>query len=218
MNADDNHILRFMIPRKNHYLGRATYQFKQLKACLRQIPKHRRRMALDVGGHIGTWSRILCQEFEKVIAFEAFAVHVKCLALNVPNHNFTVIPGILSDVDGTQDFLELWKKPGMSRVCLPGEKGVSTVSRRLDTILTDPTLKDIPVDFIKVDVEGQEGLVMRGASETLKRWHPFVILEQKGLSRDYEPGAGRFAATDFVVSLGAKKLDQVGDDVILGWR
>lgn len=215
INGEDNHILRFLLMYKTFLLGRATYQFRQLRTCLRLIPANRSRLALDVGAHIGTWSRILCQEFAQVIGFEAFKVHVKCLSLNVPNKNFRVVSGILSDIDGTQQFLELWKKPGMSRVALPGETGVDTESRRLDTVLAG---NETPVDFIKIDVEGQEIQVLRGGVETIKRWHPLIILEQKGLSKDYEPGAGRFAATDFVVSLGARKLAQVGDDVILGWR
>jgi len=214
MNADDNHILRFMFMHREYWLGRATYQRKQLWACLKVIPKARRRLALDVGAHIGTWSRVLCQEFQKVIGFEAFQVHVECLRLNVPNNNFSVVNGIVTDQDGSMDFMELWTKPGMSRVCPPGVKGVSTPARKLDTILQ---ANDIPVDFIKVDVEGQELQVMRGAEQTLRRWKPYVIMEQKDLSKDYEPGKSRWAAAEFVASLGAKKLGLVNDDVIMGW-
>lgn len=214
MNGDDNHILRYMLDYKHQWRCRATYQFKQLCACLKTVPKARRRLALDVGAHIGTWSRVLCQEFQKVIGFEAFQVHVECLRLNVPNDNFSVVNGIVSDVDGVQDFLELWMKPGMSRVCPPGQKGLSTPSRKLDTILQ---ANDIPVDFIKVDVEGQELQVMHGAEQTLRHWKPYVIMEQKDLSRDYEPGKSRWAASEYVASLGAKVIARVGDDIIMGW-
>jgi len=214
INSADNHILRFLLHLHSYWQGRATYQAKQLWGCLKVIPKARRRLALDVGAHIGTWSRVLCQEFQKVIGFEAFQVHVECLRLNVPNNNFSVVNGIVTDHDGAMDFLELWNKPGMSRVCPPGVKGLSTPARKLDTILQ---ANDIPVDFIKVDVEGQELQVMRGAEQTLRRWKPYVIMEQKDLSKDYEPGKSRWAASEFVASLGAKVITRIGDDIIMGW-
>src|SRR5262249_17858054 len=47
----------------------------------------------------------------------------------------------------------------------------------LDELLPPPSR----VTFIKCDVEGHEAAVLRGATSTLKRWHPalFIELEQR---------------------------------------
>ncbi len=44
---------------------------------------------------------------------------------------------------------------------------------RLDDVI-DP---DVPIDFVKIDVEGAEGRLIRGAFRTLRKWKPVVIFE-----------------------------------------
>lgn len=45
--------------------------------------------------------------------------------------------------------------------------------RRLDDVLSP----DQPVHLIKIDVEGGELDVLKGAARTLDRWHPYIIFE-----------------------------------------
>jgi len=49
------------------------------------------------------------------------------------------------------------------------------VIRRLDEVVDDLDLRGI--DFIKIDVEGFEGHVLRGGTRTLSSFHPLVVLE-----------------------------------------
>ncbi len=51
----------------------------------------------------------------------------------------------------------------------------SVRGRPIDDVTNE--LKLTRVDAIKIDVEGAEGLVLRGALETLKRFHPKVVME-----------------------------------------
>ena len=41
--------------------------------------------AIDGGAYVGSWTRILCQNFERVIAFEPVFKNYECLKKNVPD-------------------------------------------------------------------------------------------------------------------------------------
>jgi hypothetical protein len=71
------------------------------------------------------------------------------------------------------------------------------------------------VDFIKIDVEGYELPVVKGAVETITACKPNMVIEQKGNDRFY--GQDRAAALSFLMGLGMKQLDVISGDYILGW-
>nr|MCU0688369.1 FkbM family methyltransferase [Phycisphaerales bacterium] len=59
--------------------------------------------------------------------------------------------------------------PDVARVSIPTDT--------LDAIIARETPQPASVDFIKVDVEGAEGLVFRGGRETLNRFKPNIYCE-----------------------------------------
>ena len=66
-----------------------TYQKNKLDAAMEYcIP---RRVAVDIGGHCGLWSRHLTKLFETVIAFEPKQEHRECYTMNVDG-NYTLYP------------------------------------------------------------------------------------------------------------------------------
>ena len=72
----------------------------------------------------------------------------------------------------------------------------------------------IHVDFMKLDCEGFEENVLRGGVETITKWKPVVIVEQK---RDM---ANRFGlpllgAVDFLKTLGYKVAEEISGDFIM---
>ena len=58
-------------------------------------------------------------------------------------------------------------------------------AERLDSVISP----DARIDFIKIDVEGAEGLVLTGAAQTIAWNRPYVVLEH-----------GRRSSLDFGVS------------------
>jgi FkbM family methyltransferase len=166
------------------------------------------RTAVDVGAHVGLWSRDLAARFERVHAFEPVAAHADCFERNVTAANVTLHRCALGREAGFVN----------AEVVVPGNSGTTQVfpsagglpMRTLDSFgLAD-------VDFVKIDVEGAELLVCEGGAQTLARCRPVVILEQKKASEEYF-GIGQYAARDFLVSIGAQVLARVKDDWILGW-
>lgn len=53
------------------------------------------------------------------------------------------------------------------------DETIQVESGLLDEILPD----DIPIDFIKIDVEGAEYLVLQGAEKTISKWTPHIVFE-----------------------------------------
>ena len=68
--------------------------------------------------------------------------------------------------------------------------------------LDDALPHDRPVRFIKIDVESSELLVLRGATETLRRWRPFI---------GFEHGCNDREIFDLIVSTGLRV------SVMAGW-
>ena len=86
----------------------------------------------------------------------------------------------LSDRSGETSFYILPDKPALSGLNrreaiqkeLPREE-ITVRTERLDVVIP-PESK---IDYIKIDVEGAEGLVISGALETIKRNRPYIVLE-----------------------------------------
>jgi FkbM family methyltransferase len=117
-----------------------------------------RRTAVDVGAHVGYWSRRLAADFEFVVAYEAEPVHAACHARNIANPNVMLHEIALSDHAGTVNFVTTILNSGMSHV---SNQGVSVACEPLDR------WKHRDVDLIKIDVEGHEYEVIQGAIRLL---------------------------------------------------
>lgn len=93
----------------------------------------------------------------------------------------------LSDRSGDVEFVHVLTRPGWSGFRerpYPAEerlRRITVTAERLDSALAP----DYVPHFIKVDVEGAEEQVLRGAMETISRYRPLVALEHGLGSADY---------------------------------
>jgi FkbM family methyltransferase len=185
--------------------GRRMYQPQHIQATLEIC--RARRLAVDVGAHVGFWSYYLALAFQTVHAFEPADLFAFCFERNVRAKNVVLHRVALGEEEASVRIETVADNTGATHV-VPAAQG-SVRMRRLD----DYKLEN--VDLLKVDVEGYERHVLAGARETLGRCKPVVIVEQKDFASRY--GEERFAAADLLRSLGAEQLGQVVQDLIFGW-
>ena len=133
-------------------------------------------VVVDCGGHVGVFARFaLGQRAAKVVCIELDGLNFRCLCENLSaQHVQTVVFNTA-----------LWSRPTMLRILQASESdchqvkeesiaGPATTAVPLDELLSPLELKR--VDLIKVDVEGAEAEVLKGAQMILRRFRPKLAL------------------------------------------
>ncbi len=209
----ETHLQEWMEKVGHKIDGKHTYQYHKYQAAIEYVKQ--KRMAVDIGAHAGLWTRVMALDFEHVTAFEPVLEHRSCWAKNVGTAtNATLIGCALGMRHGTvQMHTRTVGSSGDTSVACPGQEPNAAKAVPMRT-LDYYGLSD--VDFIKIDNEGFEYYVLRGAIQTLVRCRPVVIVEQKpGMASRH--GLKDLQAVEVLQSLGAKLRQQISGDYILSW-
>ena len=146
---------------------------------------------LDIGAWVGTWSMAMNPYCGRVVAFEPDPVHYTCLVKNVADEIETHQLAVGSDTKmislSDDDFTQA------KRVMGDGEIPMITV----DSL----NLSDI--DVIKIDVEGYEMEVLKGAEKTLQT-NKYVMIELNSNTGKY--GSSNQECMDLLQKNGYKLL------------
>jgi FkbM family methyltransferase len=138
------------------------------------LEKLKPRTAIDVGAHMGSYSLILFKTCEKVVALEpqesVKRVLLRNLRLNRVN-NVYVLPFAASSMSGIS--AEIVGAGDLAKVLL-GKGPVTTIT--IDDVVRQ-FFPDKGPDFIKIDGEGHELEVLKGALKTLKERKPLLLVE-----------------------------------------
>lgn len=169
----------------------------------------RKCRALDIGANVGLWCLDLCKNFDSVIAIEPVAEFRQCLQMNVKAHNLEIMPIALGAEDTTINMIITKENTGHSHVDVSSLGQGCIPMRQLDS-LNLPT-----VDYIKIDCEGYEKLILLGAKQTLMRDRPIIVIEDKN-HKDVGHDQTN-SALGYLQELGARILQRVNNDVIVGW-
>lgn len=194
---------------RQYLKNNSEYQWQNRQWALKDLP--RGGQAIDVGAHVGLWLRDLTEHFDHVLAVEPRDLHRQCLELNVPGKNYTLYACLLGDHEG-QAGLEI--DPENSGHTHRKPEGTIPV-KTLDSLVPDDRLQKL-IRLIKIDVEGDELRVIRGAERVIKTARPRMCIEQK--DHPLAELEGRYAARDLLLSWGYVPLQHKGDDWVLEWR
>lgn len=162
-----------------------------------------RSTIVQAGGNVGVWPIEFSKYFSHVITFEPDALNYACLVRNIKNH-----PNIDALNLGVGDKSE---KVGLAREeenCgahfVEGDGDITIIK------IDDMNLQDC--DLIQLDVEGYEYKALAGASETIKRFKPVIVTEEKRHGERY--GIKDEEIEKLLAPFGYKKAHNIHRDVV----
>lgn len=191
-------VNNFWVPKNDLHFDewKAGKPFTQNKCLLKFIDyctgKNKKfNHILDIGAWVGTWSMAMNKFCGKVVAFEPDALHYECLVKNVSDDIKTHQLAIgaeeklisLSEDDFTQS----------KRIL-----GEGTIP-----MITIDSLQLNDVDLIKIDVEGYEMEVLKGAVNTLDSVR-YLMIELNNNTKKY--GSSNIEIETHIKTLGFKIL------------
>jgi FkbM family methyltransferase len=138
---------------------------------------------LDLGAQSGFYSLLfskLVGPSGSVVAFEPLPANYRLLEENLNLNritNVTVERSAVADRSGEISFDFPVDEPSL--VAGPVLESDNQGTFRVPSISIDDFIvqRRTPVHFIKMDVEGAEGMVLRGAKRTLEEFHPILAIE-----------------------------------------
>jgi FkbM family methyltransferase len=141
------------------------------------------KISIDVGASLGLYTAHLLSCSSAVWAIEPRKRAVTELKTIYHRSPVVVHPFALSDIDGELVLRVCGSDPGRSTLepsnSINGEPE-TVIVKRLDT------LNPKSVGFIKIDVEGHEEAVLKGAINTIERERPNLLIE---IEERHKPGA-----------------------------
>jgi FkbM family methyltransferase len=143
-------------------------------------------VVVDVGGNIGLYSCLAAARIPdggRVVAFEPVPANLAYLRQNIEQNGFsgtvTVEATAVGEHHGEIDIFMVKGSIGThsasAKNALDSADSISVPVVTLDGYVAD-TLK-APVDVLKIDVEGYEGHVLRGAAAMLGKYRPSLFIE-----------------------------------------
>jgi FkbM family methyltransferase len=170
---------------------------------------------IDVGAHSGAVLREILRVAPagRHLAYEPLPEYAAMLTTQFPS--VVVNNAALSDENGTARFVHVDSAPEYSGLREREYHGVDDVRKHEITVRTERLDDVLPAgfepDLIKIDVEGAETLVLRGALRTLARHRPLVIFEH-GIGASERYGSGPNELHDLLVGeLGMRIFDLDGE-------
>lgn len=138
--------------------------------------------AIDVGANSGLYSYKLSKQFQKVLAFEINDDLTQELSAYNPGNIQIINQGLSSRSDRAVLYIPVLEgRPLTGWASLqPGNcpNAQEHVEKSVEICQLD-TFQLQSVSFIKIDVEGHEVEVLKGACETIKRHRPHLMIEIK---------------------------------------
>jgi FkbM family methyltransferase len=190
------------IPDGDNWWWRDGYERKQFLNAMKYVSN--RKTALDIGAHVGIWSKRLAELFNVVIAFEPVPEHVECWNENVKKYNASLQEVALSNKAGKVNMKVTGHNSGMSTLEYYAKRIRTSKEISVETKTLDSYHLGI-VDFMKIDVEGHEMKMLEGAMTTIQRHSPIIFIEIH--KKEKTKSINAYA---FLIGLGYQEVANLG--------
>lgn len=166
---------------------------------------------IDVGANVGSYSLMALERGAEVIAIEpnAEARSILTEALELNGYEATVLPVALADRSG---LMAMTAGLGVLNHLVVGESVPGSTPIEVRTL--DEVLGERVADGVKVDVEGFEHLVLRGAARALAEKRIKLLQLEWNTTSTENAGETREATAAYLTSFGYR-LFRPGDDGVL---
>ena len=171
------------------------YDIHIVRKYLNTFPE-RCQTYIDVGAHIGTTIAPYSRIFKNIVGFEANPQTFEFLTKNIKNNN----------IDCRLEPFGLHERPckGHIKRHSDANSGCFYFCEDEEGQIECKTLDQYEfedVDFIKIDTEGSELYVLKGAEHTIKKYKPLIQVECNSLSSSIF-GIETTSLVDYLQSLG----------------
>jgi len=177
-----------------YLLENSSYDEQEAQLCCQVLDLRRRHhgddvIALDVGANIGVFTVIWARHMAgwgRVIGIEAQERMYYALCGNIALNNCWNAQALrvaISDEAGSIRFNEPdYRSQGsfgaleLKNNFMPGQELDPSRETMVQAITID-SLRLFRLDFLKLDIQSMEGVALRGAAETIKRFRPVISIE-----------------------------------------
>ncbi len=158
------------------------------KNVIEALAPHRIKTVFDVGANVGDWSKLAASAFlgSTVHAFELSSSTRATLAKNLVGPQFVICDAALGAAQGEFEYKDYGDRHSAVNTIVDTtyhDKSIPFTMRRAQVVTGDTYMEQngIPtVDFLKVDVEGAEYLVLEGFTQALLNHRVRVIQFEYG--------------------------------------
>ncbi len=197
---------KWIVGSGNHGYWLGSYEAEKVNAFARALPD--KRMVYDMGANVGYYSLIasvLLGRMGGVIAFEPDVRNISFLRRHLSlNHinNVEIMEAAVSDQSGTGVFCQ---EPSRSMGRLSDESGVAVRTVALDDFIRESHFPK--PDVMKIDVEGAEMRVLRGAERILSELQPLIFLATHSTALQQECRAFLSSIGYTLAAMGSASLE-----------
>jgi FkbM family methyltransferase len=196
---DDTHF--------ENYITDGGYQTIHRTSILNYIKQFKSELnnVIDVGSHVGFWSKEFTELFKHVYAFEPMNEVRECYIKNIVKDNYTLYPYGLGSVEKK---VKIQYEPNES-----GNTFITPSGNREIEVYPLDRFEFNKIDYIKIDAEGYEIEVCKGALKLIERDKPFIHIEMKKKVMN-KVGLTQNTIYDFFESINYKQVLAVKSEVV----